>query len=41
VLENRTNDINSPNSGVVIRSNADMTVTASKDLYIGLNDKSK
>lgn len=41
VLQNRTNDINSPNSGVVIRSNADMTVTASKDLYIGLNDKSK
>lgn len=41
VLENRTNDINSPNSGVVIRSNADMTITASKDLYIGLNDKSK
>lgn len=41
VLENRTNNVNSPNSGVVIRSNADMTVTASKDLYIGLNDKSK
>lgn len=41
VLENRTNDVNSPNSGVVIRSNADMTITASKDLYIGLNDKSK
>lgn len=41
VLENRTGDINSPSSGVVIRSNADMTITASKDLYIGLNDKSK
>lgn len=41
VLQNRTNNVNSPNSGVVIRSNADMTVTASKDLYIGLNDKSK
>lgn len=41
VLENRTSDINSPSSGVVIRSNADMTITASKDLYVGLNDKSK
>ena len=39
VLQNRTRNLNSQNSGVVIRSNADMSITASRDMYIGLNDK--
>lgn len=39
VIQNRTKNPVSQNSGVVIRSNADMSVTASKDMYIGLNDK--
>lgn len=39
VLQNRSRDLNSQKSGIVIRSNADMSITASRDMYIGLNDK--
>lgn len=37
-IQNRSK-ANSEDSGVVIRSNVDATLTASQDMYIGLNDK--
>lgn len=36
VLQNRSK---TPSAGMVIRSNGDMSITTSRDLYIGVNDK--
>lgn len=41
VIQNKTASPGASNSGVIIRSGSDMSVTAAKDMYIGLNDKTQ
>lgn len=39
VIQNRSSSDKKAGAGVVVRSNGDLSVTSSNDLYIGLNDK--
>ena len=41
VIQNKAESPNASDTGIIIRSGSDMSVTAAKDMYIGLNDKTQ